>query len=282
MDSEKEPERPLLLATAQMPITGDAVKNGRTIRSLMQEAGNKGARLIQFPEGALSGYAKNPIQSWEEVSWSEISTELDSIKELSKKLRLWVVVGSAHLLTPPNWPHNSLYIISDEGKIVTRYDKRICSHTEATRFFTQGAEPITFDVDGIKFGCLICVEINFPTLLIEYEKLGIDCLLLSSYPVDRIFYTKTRAYAAIHNFWIGLSVPTECRHLMKSGFIGPDGQAIAEVEAAQGVVYANLDMAAPQYVIALKRARPWRASAIDEFDKRGLVSDKRSTDRTTN
>lgn len=280
MNITKQTPKPFPMAIAQMPITGDALKNGDTVRALMHEAAAQGARLIQFPEGALSGYAKNPIQSWDEVDWEHVRVKLESIKVLAKKLQLWVVLGSAHPLTPPHWPHNSLYIISDEGKLVTRYDKRICSHTETTKFYTRGDKAITFEVDGFTFGCLICVEINFPTLLIEYGKLGIDCLLLSSYPVDKVFYTKAQAHAGIHNFWIGLSVPTECEHLMKSGLIGPDGLPVAELDTSQGILLANLDVSEPQFEVALKYARPWRADALNDFNEGQSISDARSSNRS--
>lgn len=281
MNPINNPSKPFPLAIAQMPITGDARQNGQTIRALMRDAAAQGARLVQFPEGALSGYAKNPIQSWDEVNWEHVRAELEGIMALAKQLQLWVVLGSAHPLTPPRWPHNSLYIISDEGKLITRYDKRLCSFTETTKFYTPGTEAITFAVDGFTFGCLICVEINFPTLFIEYGKLDIDCLLLSSYPVDQGFYTKTLAHAAIHNFWIGLSVPTECLQLMRSGLIGPNGLSVAEVETAQGIMVAHLDLSAPQYEIALNRARPWRASALDDFEQRQPILDPRSTNRSS-
>lgn len=88
----------------------------------------------------------------------------------------------------------------------------------------------------------ICVEINFPTLLIEHERLGIHCLLLSSYPVDKIFHTKACAYAAIHNYWISLSVPTECVNLMRTGLTGLHGIRANKVQADQGVVVANLGL----------------------------------------
>ncbi|MCA9840295.1 MAG: carbon-nitrogen hydrolase family protein [Trueperaceae bacterium] len=281
MNPLNKASKPFSLAIAQMPITGDARQNGQTVRTLMQDASAQGARLLQFPEGALSGYAKNPIQSWDEVNWEHVRSELESIMVLAKQLQLWVVLGSAHPLSEPNWPHNSLYIISDEGKLVNRYDKRLCSYTETSRFYTPGTEAITFEVDGFMFGCLICVEINFPPLFIEYEKLGIDCLLLSSYPVDKVFYTKTLALAAIYNYWISLSVPMECLHLMKSALIGPDGQCAAEVKENQGVVVTNLDVSDPRYEIALNRARPWRASAFNDFKKRQPSSDPRSTNRSS-
>ena len=58
----------------------------------------------------LSGYAKNPIQDWTEVEWPTVRAELAAVAALAAELKLWVVLGSAHPLTPPNRPHNSLYI----------------------------------------------------------------------------------------------------------------------------------------------------------------------------
>jgi predicted amidohydrolase len=29
---------------------------------------------------------------------------------------------------------------------------------------------VVFDVDGYRFGCVICVEINFPHLFSQYER----------------------------------------------------------------------------------------------------------------
>src|SRR6266496_2729417 len=66
---------------------------------------------------------------------------------------------------------------------------------EITRFYSPGFEPVVFDVDGYRFGCAICIEVNFPSIFVEYDNLGVDCLLLSAWPVDSIFYLKARAHA---------------------------------------------------------------------------------------
>jgi predicted amidohydrolase len=269
------------IAIAQLPITANARQNGSQVRAIMREAAAGHARLVQFPEGMLSGYAKNPIQDWSEVNWEIVREELAQVMALAAELRIWVVLGSAHPLTPPHRPHNSLYIISDQGKLVNRYDKRMCSHTETTRFYTPGLEPVVFDVDDFRFGCIICVEINFPTLFIEYAKLGMDCLLLSSYSSDSIFYLKARAHAAIHNCWIALSTPSESNDLMMSGLIGPDGEACNRMTIPEGLVIDDMDRDAPELDIALNKARPWRASANSgEFHSGWLVTDPRSTDKT--
>jgi predicted amidohydrolase len=271
---------PLRIAIAQLPITGDARKNGSEVRKAMREAAKGRARLIQFPEGMLSGYAKNPIMDWAEVDWRIVRDELENVMELAAELKIWVVLGSAHPLTPPHWPHNSLYVISDDGTLINRYDKRIVSHTEVTLFYTAGYESVVFELDGYRFGCVICVEINFPELFIEYSKQGIDCLLFSAYPVDAIFDTKAKAYAAIHNYWVSLASPAETASFIKSGLIGPDGNVINQIEEERGVVFAELDRNAPEFDVALNKARPWRASvATDHRYQTRQLNDPRSTNR---
>lgn len=153
---------PLRLAVAQPRVEVDPPANGAAVRRLMRQASAGGARLIQFPEGMLSGYAKAQVHDWADVDFDAVSAELDAIAALAAELEMWVVLGSAHPLTSPHRPHNSLYVIADDGRLVDRYDKRMLSHTEVTRFYAPGFRPVVFEVDGYRFGLAICVEINFP------------------------------------------------------------------------------------------------------------------------
>ena len=271
----------LRIAIAQLPVTDNIPKNGKEIRNAMRDAAQGKARLIQFPEGMLSGYGKKPTMGWEGVDWVGIRTELEAIMALAAKLNIWVVLGSAHPLTSPHWPHNSLYIISDKGTLINRYDKRIISYREMNELYTAGSEPVVFEVDGFRFGCVLCVEINFPELFIEYGQLGVDCMLFSAYPVDAIFDTKARAYAAIHNYWVGLSTPTETASFITSSLIGPNGETLNQIEADKGIVFGELDRTAPEFDVALNKAKPWRASVATnpQYQTRQL-NDPRSVNRT--
>jgi predicted amidohydrolase len=272
---------PLRIATTQPVATSDARENGSKARELMRQAAAEGTRLIHFPEGFLSGYAKEQIADWDDVDWAAVREELLAIAQLAAELRIWVVLGSAHPLTPPNRPHNSLYVISDQGEVVNRYDKRFCSNTEITRFYSPGFEPLVFDVDGYRFGCAICIEVNFPSLFIEYDRLRVDCLLLSAWPVDSIFFLKARSHAAIHNYWLSLSVPAQSAELMPSAIIGPDGSEMASIHAPEELTIATLDRDAPEFHIAVNLARPWRAEANQgDIYQRRRVDDPRSGDRT--
>jgi predicted amidohydrolase len=273
----------LRIAVAQMQITGDARSNGERVRALMRDAVLGGARLVLFPEGTLSGYAKHQVQDWSEVNWSTVRDELLSVAELAAELHAWVVLGSAHPLSRPNRPHNSLYVISDEGQVVARYDKRMCSATETAHFYSPGIAPLVFDVDGFRFGCLICIEVNFPALFMEYDRLGVDCVLLSAYPMaaDDMFRTKALAHAAIHNVWIGLSVPTEGADLTASAVIDPNGHVVSTVSGSQGTASGDMNRDDPAFEVALRNARPWRAAATSgEFHRDRIVHDVRSADQT--
>src|SRR4051812_31405469 len=279
--SWKDAAMTLRIATTQPAGSADARRNGRKVRELMRQAAAAGVRLIQFPEGFLSGYAKEQIADWDDVDWAAVRDELTKVAELAAELEMWVVLGSAHPLTPPHRPHNSLYVISDQGKVVARYDKRFCSNTEITRFYSPGFEPVVFDVDGYRFGCAICIEVNFPQLFAEYGRLGVDCLLLSAWPVDTIFFRKAQAHAAIHNYWLSLSVPEQCANLMPSAVIGPDGNQLASVNAPAQLAVVTLDRIAPEFHIVLDLACPWRAEANrGDIYRSRRVDDARSADRT--
>jgi predicted amidohydrolase len=271
----------MTIATTQPAGTADARANGRIVRELMRQAAAANVRLIQFPEGFLSGYAKAQIADWDDVDWDDVRDELGSVADLAAELGMWVVLGSAHPLTPPHRPHNSLYVISDRGQVVTRYDKRFCSNTEITRFYSPGFEPTVFDVDGYRFGLAICIEVNFPQLFAEYDRLGVDCLLLSAWPVDKIFYRKAQAHAAINNYWLSLSVPAQSADLMPSAIFGPNGSELTTVAAPERPATIVLDRDAPEFHIELDLARPWRAEANrGDIYRNRRVEDPRSSDRT--
>jgi predicted amidohydrolase len=273
----------LRIGIAQSLITPDVRINGAHIRALLRRACDAGARLVHFPECALSGYTKSQIRDWARVDWAALREELGETIALAGALGVWVVLGSAHRLTAPHRPHNSLYVISDAGRLVARYDKRRCSHTEVTRFFTPGVEPLVFAVDGFSFGCALCIELCFPELFLEYERLAVDCLLFSSYSEDLTYGVVAQAHAATNNYWVSFSVPAQCAHAVPASLIGPDGSVVARGAHVAGVdlVVADLDRTAPEFDVALTKARPWRATARQgAIYASRWVDDPRSRDRS--
>jgi predicted amidohydrolase len=138
--------------------------------------------------------------------------------------------------------------------------------------YTPGRAPATFDVDGVRFGCLLGMEVHFPELWDEYEKLGVDCVLFSSTGSpdgSEAFATEARAHASTNNYWVSVAMPD------RSGIIGPDGAWLASGEA--GLAIAELDESAAE--IPVFKARPWRRTARAGLYEAYRVSDPRSDAR---
>lgn len=277
----------LRIAIAQTEVAFDARVNGPRIRAQMRQAAAAGARLIQFTEGAMSGYPSGPgkqtLAGWN-IDWSALRAELEETAALAADLSLWTVIGAAHRLTPPHLPHNSLYVISDRGEIVGRYDKRLLSYSEVTQWYAPGAGQLVFEVDGFRLACLLCIEIQFPELFVECAQAGVDLVLLSTFSRDPMFAIQAQGHAACGTFWLGFAVPAQCSDAAPAGLVGPDGRWIAQAPAdgQSSLVIADLDRTAETLHVALKLARPWRARARSgELHQAAQVEDARSlaTDR---
>lgn len=276
----------LRIACAQTVVTVDPAANSHAIRTAMRDAAVHGARLAHFPEGALSGYAgqdKELMTGWK-VDWSAVQRELGRVAELAGQLGLWVVVGGNHQLTAPHWPHNSLWVIDDHGRLVDRYDKRWLSNSEVHHFYTPGVAPCTFVIDSFRFGCLLCVEIQFPELWLEQNALDVDCVLFSTFSEDPTFDVLARGHAAANSVWVSVSVPAQCSAAMPSGLIGPHGYRLASArpDGESHVLCVDLDRADPVLDVAVNRARPWRriARTGEYYARHRDPDDPRSLDRS--
>ncbi|MFB7663522.1 carbon-nitrogen hydrolase family protein [Kitasatospora sp. NPDC056138] len=293
--------RTLRLAVAQSTVPEDPTDEGalraagEEIRALMVEAAGLGARLVQFPEGAITypskhvmaaGPAGEPVPAdWSRAAWDVLREEAESIAALAGELGLWTAFGSIHPLTLPNRPHNSLYIVSDHGKLVARYDKRILSHTEISFLYSPGREPLVVEVDGIRFGFALCIEANFPEVFAEYERLDVDCVLLSVMADDAPRARVAQAYGTLYNYWLGYSVPAQFSATVPSGIVAPGGRWLARCPAdgrpALAIADIDLDSEDADIDMAVRRARPWRRSArAGLYDKRIPVGDPRSETAT--
>ena len=291
----------LRLAVAQPVVRADPRSvaelraSGRGLRRLMHDAHDAGARLIHFPEGATCSPHKRILSidgpdtvgpaDWDRFEWEVLRQELAALAELARTLNLWTVLGSVHRLTPPHRPHNSLYVISDRGEVVTRYDERMLSQTKISYMYAPGSAPLTFDVNGVRFGCLLGIEVHFPELFSEYERLGVDCVLFSTTGGaagdELIFATEAQGHAAANSYWVSFAVPAQHAATAPSGLIGPSGQWLSRGprDPAPALAVADLDDGAEDVEIAVFRARPWRRTARAGRYAPHVVHDPRSTNR---
>ncbi|WP_326633124.1 MULTISPECIES: carbon-nitrogen hydrolase family protein [unclassified Streptomyces] len=287
------------LAVAQTTVCQDPRESaelhesGREVRRLMQEAHRAGARVAHFTEGATCSPHKRVMSvdgpdrvgpaDWNRFEWGVLQQELIATAALARELRLWTVLGSVHRLTPPHRPHNSLYVISDRGDVATRYDERMLSNTKISYMYSPGRVPVTFEVDGVRFGCSLGMETHFPEIFSEYERLDVDCVLFSTTggaPDDGTFATETQAHASTNRYWTSLSVPAQHSPISPAAVIAPDGRWAARCpqDGTPAVAVTDIDSGTET---ASALSRPWRRTARAGLYDRYLVQqDVRSDDRS--
>ncbi|WP_209088222.1 carbon-nitrogen hydrolase family protein [Agrobacterium tumefaciens] len=284
------------LAVAQTSLCNDprdvsALKTcGNEIRNLMSEAHKAGARIIHFGEGATcwphkrimseTGPREIGPSDWTRFEWETLHEELETIRKLARKLRLWTIVGSVHQLTPPHRPYNSLYVISERGKLVTRYDERLLSNTKISFMYSPGSVPVTFEIDGLRFGCALGMEAHYPEIFMEYERLNVDCVLFSTAgdgPSNApAFAAEILGHAVSNTYWVSYSTLAAHSAVAPSGIAAPDGRWAAQCPMnglpAIAIADITIDRENP--------ARPWRRKARgDLYAPHQVNNDPRSESR---
>lgn len=215
----------------------------------------------------MSGYpgdpaSKNALAGWR-VDWEALAEEIELVAREAAELRMWVVFGANHYNGPDCRPNNSLYVVDDSGKMRARYDKRLLSFTEITDWYAAGRSAVTFDVDGYRFGCALCIELQYSELFLAYEQLGVDIMLVPSYSDDPAFALLAQGHAALNSYWVSLAVPAQYSHAAPSGLANPNGEwaARCSYDASSELVVVDIDRDNPNIDIAVNKRRPWRRIA---------------------
>jgi predicted amidohydrolase len=253
----------LRIAVAQSTVREDPTDvdglraSGAEARQFMKDAAATGARLIHFPEGAIcfpNKYVMSELgpdevgpADWSKAAWTVLAEELGRIVALSGELGIWTVIASVHQLPDGKRPHNSLYVISDQGKIVARYDERTLSATKISYMYTPGTEPVTVEIDGYRLGLALGMDVHFPELYTAYDALGVDGVLISystnGTPGNDRAATEARGHAAANCYWVSLAVAANPSSNIDSGVIDTMGEWVARCpsDGSPAIAIADFD-----------------------------------------
>jgi predicted amidohydrolase len=273
----------LCIASCQFPVSADISENYRWIKSQMIEAKLKQADVVHFPECGLSGYGGADFKSLENYDWNKLYAATDSVLALAKELKMWVLLGSMHRLSGNNKPHNSLYVITPEGKIADRYDKRFCTESDL-QYYTPGDHFVTFKINGVNCGLLICYDIRFPELYREYNKLGAEVVFQSFYNAKAnkgfihpvIMHVTAQAMAASNHYYMSLT-NSSAAESWPCYFITPDGLVKNRLPVNEpGILISDVDVSKSYY----DASGPFRKDAMNgKLNSGNTVTDSRSADR---
>jgi predicted amidohydrolase len=155
----KEGTSSILLAGLQMTVTHDIKNNQEQIITGILKAAQEGASFLVTPEGSLSGYTSNFIQS-------ELTIALGEIKSVAEKMKVGLMLGTCYkeLIKGKEFCFNQVRVYTPEGHFIGAYSKILrCSNIDLPGSgemvdYVEG-ELRTFEWNGFRFGILICNDL---------------------------------------------------------------------------------------------------------------------------
>ncbi|MGA7779338.1 MAG: NAD+ synthase [Paraburkholderia sp.] len=184
------------IALAQINVTvGDFAGNVAKIVAAARAAHNDGAKLLVAPELALSGYPPEDLLLRPAFYAASAAALADLATQLKPFTGLHVVVGHPHRDAahghgkanapiergvPPVDTFNAASLIVD-GKVVGTYLKQDLPNSEVfdeKRYFASDPQPFVFELDGVKYGVVICEDVWHSPAAQQAKAAGAQVLLI--------------------------------------------------------------------------------------------------------
>jgi len=237
------------IAVVQMETT-HCEKDANTSKMLefiAQAAGEK-ARVVVFPECALTGYNMSLVEA-EEIATPIPCDQLDLLTAACAPSGLLIIVGTIEQSNSGNL-FNSAVLIGPDG-VMGVYRKTHLPLLGIDRFLAPGdAFPEPFPTNFGRLGMLICYDIRFPEPIRVLTLAGAQVVLIPTAWPDRAslypdFVVRTRSaenhvYIAAANH---VGEERGVRYLGRSIITGPSGEIIAEGSPTkEEILYADVEL----------------------------------------
>lgn len=251
----------------QMRSGRDPAANLDAAVKMIGEAKAAGADYVQTPE------MTNIMELSREKLFATITAEefdicLTALRDLARKLSLYIHVGSLAIKVSPDKAANRAFLIDPKGEIVARYDKIHMfdvdlSNGESYREsknYRAGELAVVTDLPWARFGISICYDLRFPSLYRAAAEAGASVLTIPA------AFTRQTGEAHWHILMRARAIENGCFVLAAaqggthengretfghSLVVDPWGRVIAEGGTEPGVIMAEIDSAA----VAAARAR---------------------------
>lgn len=213
-------------------------------------ASKVGAKLVVFPECALTGYCFSSRDEALAMAETVPGWSTRTIEALCKELDIYVVVGL--LEKSRNKLYNAAAFLGPEG-LVGKYRKAHLPYLGVDRFVDHGDKPFrVYDTPLGKIGLNICFDMRFPEPSRVMALQGAEVLVLpTNWPEGAEnspkFYVNTRASENRVNYVAVNRVGKErgFGFIGQSKIVDPDGRTLAEARSdREEIIYADLDLEA--------------------------------------
>lgn len=224
----------------------------------VEAAADDGADLVLLPEGfdalqtieARRRSADEDRDTLLEDFETEDGPTAERLRETARTRRIIVVAN--HTIRDGSDFFNQATFIDRDGEIVGRYRKvQLTQNEYEGKGTTPGDEIRPIELEGVRYGVLICHDMHFPEVAQIYALQGVDVLLnptQAAGPTEELRYAMlkvrahdTSAYLATSSFIQGTRLSWNTR-LSRATVVDPNGFVIADSGHREGPVCATLDL----------------------------------------
>ncbi|MCI0380635.1 MAG: carbon-nitrogen hydrolase family protein [Gemmataceae bacterium] len=218
----------------------------------LREAAGQGARLVVFPECALTGYCfESKEEAWPYAEPIPGPSTL-AIAEECKGLGVLAVVGMLESVGDKLF--NAAILVSGQG-VAAQYRKIHLPHLGVDRFTTPGDRPFAVhDLGGLQLGMTLCYDGSFPEAARCLMLLGADLVVLpTNWPTGASSTVQYLIQArALENFVYFAAVNRVGQErgfhfIGKSRIVDCNGELLAATETDEPtILYAELNSDKPR------------------------------------
>jgi N-carbamoylputrescine amidase len=234
---------------------------------LLGDAATRGARIVCFPEAYLPGLRGQDfsVGDWEPADQARA---IEAVRELARRSRIAAIIGIEHIAGAQR--QIAALVVDAGGELVGLQAKCQIDPTEEA-FYAPGAARRLFEVDGVKFGVVICHEgwrypetvrwaaVRGAKIVFHPQQTGSDRagVRLTEFGSRQApYYEKAMVMRSIENTIFFASVNYAMRFQESATcVIGPSGACEARLPyGEEGVLVHEVDLAAATGLIASRYA----------------------------
>ncbi len=231
--------------------------NLKKTSNLIKIAVKEKSDLIITPE-ISSIFSLNKKKLLKECKSMQEDFYVKGIKNLAKKNKKWILIGSAIIKISKNKLVNRSILINPKGNIKAYYDKIHMYDVKLSKkekyyeskTFSKGKKIKSYNLPWGKLGLSICYDLRFPNLFRKLSKSGSLFISVPSAFTEttgkKHWHTLLKA-RAIENFcYIFAPAQSGVHYNGRKTFghsliVSPDGQILKELKKKEGVITSNVD-----------------------------------------
>lgn len=250
--------------TVSSPVVAD---NIATVRRLVAQAAQQGARMVLLPEyWSIMGMSEaDKVGHAEQPGHGPIQ---QCMSDMAREHGIWLIGGTMPLVAPEAGKVlNTMFAYDPAGERIARYDKiHLFSFAKGEEFYDEartivrGEQVASFDGPFGKVGLSVCYDLRFPEL---YRAMG-ECSLIVvpaafTYTTGQAHWEVLLRARAIENQCYVLAAAQGGKHQNgrrtwgHSMLIDPWGAVKAVLPEGEGVVLGEIDQ---QYLESVRESLP--------------------------